>query len=64
MFLSFAMASPYGKNIEDPILRFKREGIALLEAYLACSELFKEKGWYDYCNRLTSYHLAVTKAFT
>ena len=57
------MASPFGKKTGNPILRFKQEGISLLEAYPACSELFKEKGWYDYCYRLTCYHLEVTKAF-
>ena len=34
-----------------------------MEAYLACSELFKEKGWYNYCDGITGYHLEVTKAF-
>ena len=57
------MASPLGKNIGGPILRFEQEGIALLEAYPTCSELFKEKGWYDYCENLTGYHVDVTRAF-
>ena len=64
MFLSFAMASPSGKKVGFPILGFEPEGIALLEAYPACSEIFKAKGWYDYCDRLTGYHMEVTKAFT
>lgn len=64
MFLSFAIASPSSKKIGNFILRFELEGIALLEAYPACSKLFKENGWYGYCDRLTGYHLEVTKAFS
>lgn len=63
MFLSFCMAFPSSKNIGGPILRFQPKGLSFLEAYPACSEIFKEKGWYDYCDRLTGYHLEVTEAF-
>ena len=63
MFLLFSISSPFGKKTNDPILRFEPEGITLLEAYSTCSELFKEKGWYDYCEKLTGYYVEVTKAF-
>ena len=34
-----------------------------MEAYPTCIRLFKEKGWYDYCEKLTGYHVEVTRAF-
>ena len=55
------MASPSGKKSGDPILRFEPKGISLLEAYPTCGKLFKAKGWYDYCDRITSYHIEFTK---
>ena len=56
------MASPFGKKTSGPILRLELEGLSLLEEYPSCRELFKEKGWYDYCDKLTIYHVEVTKA--
>jgi hypothetical protein len=57
------MASPSGKRTGGPILRFELEGFALLEAYPTCNNLFKEKGWYEYCEKITRYHVEVTRAF-
>ena len=34
-----------------------------MEAYPTCIKLFKEKGWHEYCEKLTGYHVEVTRAF-
>ena len=57
------MASPSGKRTSGPILKFEPEGVALLESCPTYSRLFNEKGWHEYCERLTGYHVEVTRAF-
>ena len=57
------MASPSGKRTGGPILRLESKGFALLEVYPTWRRLFKEKGWYDYCEKLMGYHVEVTRAF-
>ena len=36
---------------------------SLLDAYPTCSQVFRERGWYEYCYNLVGHHPAVSKAF-
>lgn len=56
------MASPLGKTTGGLIPRFELEGVALSEAYPTYSRLFKKKGWHEYCEKLTDYHVEVIRA--
>ena len=56
------MASPSSKRTGGLILRFEPEGVALSEAYPTYNRLFKEKGWHEYCEKLTDYHVEVIGA--
>jgi hypothetical protein len=57
------MTSPSRKRIGGPIIRFEPEGVSLSESYPKCSQVFKERGWYEYCSNLVGHHPAVTKVF-
>ena len=34
-----------------------------MDAYPACSDIFKRRGWYEYCRGLSGHHVEVSKAF-
>lgn len=58
------MASSSSKRRGGPIIRFEPAGVSLLDAYPACSDIFKRGGWYEYCCGLLGHHVEVSKAFT
>ena len=45
------------------MIQVEPEVTSLLDAYPACSQVFRARGWYDYCRSLVGHHPAVSKAF-
>ena len=57
------MASSSSKRRGGPIIKFELAGVSLLDAYPACSDIFKRGVWYEYCHGLSGHHVEVSKAF-